>query len=282
MNEYDYLVLLTLSYSHCFQFALTKEEIAQRLPKAPTTIVFSKAKISQSLTKLVRQQLISQEGKYYFLVKKDLLNRQQKAKFVKAKETKIKEFVNLAREIPFIQAIILTGSSAVDNARAKDDLDFMIICRANTLWLTRLVLIILTKLKNKRPYEVENNAWCFNLLLDESDLTIPEKRRSLYEAYEILQMKFVFARADIQSKFFNANSWLKKYLFFYDNFIFKPYKEKQVFSLLNQSLFYLQRKYRQLVFGQEQFDLSPHQAFFNSLEFRKRLFKRVREKIETL
>ena len=35
MNEYDYLVLLTLTYSSCFSFALTEDEVIKRLPKPP-------------------------------------------------------------------------------------------------------------------------------------------------------------------------------------------------------------------------------------------------------
>ena len=279
MNDYDCLVLLTLAYSSCFSFALTAEEVIKRLPQAPNKLIFSKQKIKASLKKLTNQALIQSDGQYYYLDQKDLLSRKRLAAFVTEKEARVTEFVNLAKKIPFIKAIVLTGSTAVDNAQKDDDLDFMIICQRNTLWLTRFLLIILTKLKDKRPNQNNHNAWCFNLLLDESDLTIGENRRSLYEAYEILQMKFVFDRGNYEQLFLNANNWLKKYLFFYVNFMFEEYNGKMSFSLFNQILFWFQRKYRLITFGQENFTLTPTQAFFNHLNFRAKLFMRLRKKL---
>ncbi len=279
MNEYDYLVLLTLTYSSCFSFALTEDEVIKRLPKPPKELLFSSKKIKKSLKKLVNQGLVQSDDQYFYLRNQDLTNRKKRIKFMAEKQLKINEFVKLASKIPFIKAVVLTGSTAVNNAKKNDDLDFMIICQNNTLWLSRFLLIILTKLKHKRPHQGQNNAWCFNILLDENDLVIGEERRSLYEAYEILQMVFVFDRDHYQTKFLNANEWLKKYLFFYDNFKFETYNKTMSFSLLNQIFFWLQQGYRLIAFGQEDFSLSPSQAFFNRLTFRAKLFTKLRRRL---
>lgn len=279
MNEQDRLVFLTLAYSSCFSFALSKKEIFERLAKGQEKIFISSKKIENSLKKLISQSLIQSDGQYFFLKKRDLENRLQRAKFISIKKKEIQNFVNLVKKIPFVKAVVLTGSTAVDNAQKDDDLDFMIICQHNTLWLTRFVLILLTKLKDKRPEKENSNAWCLNLWLDEGDLVISENRRSLYEAYEILQMNFVYDVADLKKQFLNANPWLKDYLFFYDNYKFGRYKVKKSFSLLNKLFFVLQKKYRQLVFGQENFSLSLTQAFFNSISFRDKVFSRLKEKM---
>lgn len=280
MNEQDRLVFLTLAYSSCFSFALSKKEIFERLAKGQEKIFISSKKIENSLKKLISQSLIQSDGQYFFLKKRDLENRLQRAKFISIKKKEIQNFVNLVKKIPFVKAVVLTGSTAVDNAQKDDDLDFMIICQHNTLWLTRFVLILLTKLKDKRPEKENSNAWCLNLWLDEGDLVISEERRSLYEAYEILQMNFVYDVADLKKQFLNANPWLKDYLFFYDNYKFGGYKVKKSFSLLNKLFFVLQKKYRQLVFGQENFSLSLTQAFFNSISFRDKVFSRLKEKMK--
>ena len=280
MNEHDRLVFLTLAYSSCFAFALNKKEITQRLAKGEQKISTSSKKIEESLKKLMSQSLIQSEHDYFFLRKRDLSNRLQRAKFVPQKQKEIQAFVALASKIPFVKAIVLTGSTAVNNAQKEDDLDFMIICQNNRLWLTRLILILLTKFKAKRPEKENSNAWCLNLWLDEGDLVINEERRSLYEAYEILQMNFVYDAGNLQRQFLNANSWLSKYLFFYDDYKFGRYKIKKSFSLLNQLFFILQKKYRQLVFGQENFSLSLTQAFFNSISFRAKVFSKLKEKME--
>lgn len=280
MNEQDRLVFLTLAYSSCFSFALSKKEIFERLAKGQEKIFISSKKIENSLRKLISQSLIQSDGQYFFLKKRDLENRLQRAKFISIKKKEIQNFVDLIKKAPFVKAVVLTGSTAVDNAQKDDDLDFMIICQHNTLWLTRFILILLTKLKDKRPEKENSNAWCLNLWLDENDLVISEERRSLYEAYEILQMNFVYDVADFKKQFLNANPWLKNYLFFYDNYKFGRYRVKKSFSLLNQLFFVLQKKYRQLVFGQENFSLSLTQAFFNSISFRDKVFSRLKEKMK--
>lgn len=279
MNEQDRLVFLTLAYSSCFSFALTKKEIIHRLAKDSQKIKISSKKIEKSLKKLMNKSLIQSDGEYFFLKKRDLKNRLQRAKFVSIKQKEIENFVDLVKKVPFVKAVVLTGSTAVNNAQKDDDLDFMIICQHNTLWLTRFILILLTKLRNKRPEKENSNAWCFNLWLDEGDLIITEQRRSLYEAYEILQMNFVYDAANLKGRFLNANPWLSEYLFFYDKYSFADYKRQESFSFFNWLFFVLQKKYRQLIFGPENFSLSLTQAFFNSISFRAKVFSRLKEKM---
>lgn len=292
MNEIDRLVYLTIAYSNCFSFALNENEIFRRLPttsdlhylfnlinKVPKEIKISKKKIKNSLQKMVQQAIIKTDGEYFFLQKKDLLNRKQKIELDDFKKVEAKLFVKMASKIPFIKAIALTGSAAVGNAAKEDDLDFMLICQNNTLWLTRFLLILLIKFKKKRPKLNEPGGWCINLLLDEGDLILEEKKRGLYEAYEILQMKFVFDRDEYEKYFLNANNWLKKYLFYYDSYKFKKYfLKKESFSLINQFFFFIQKIYRLVIFGRENFSLSSTQAFFNDIKFKEKLLNVLERK----
>ncbi|MBU1033770.1 nucleotidyltransferase domain-containing protein [Patescibacteria group bacterium] len=282
MNQFDHLVLLTLTYSSCFNFALSENEVARRLVKGEKKLFFSRNKIKVSLKKLLEQSLIQSDGQYFYLEANNLLNRKSKAKFVESKKADAKEFVKLAQRVPFVKAIVLTGSTAVGNAGKNDDLDFMIICQNNTLWITRFLLVILTKLKNKRPGIQESSSWCLNLWLDENDLAMGKQRRSLYEAYEILQMKFIFDRGSYEQLFLNANQWLKKHLFFYDNFKFGRYKREMSFSLFNRFMFIIQKLYRQIIFGKENFSLGPTQAFFNEISFKEKLFGRLEKKLDEI
>lgn len=278
LNELDRLVLQTIVYSSCFNFALHIEEIYTRLPFSKK-IIFSKQKINNSLKKLTNKGLIQSSNSYFYLDLKSLQNRQRKAKYISLKKREVEEFTSLVAKIPFIKAAVLTGSTAVDNAGQNDDLDFMIICQHNTLWFCRLLLIILTILKNKRPLSKANNAWCFNLWLDEADLSLEVKRQSIYEAYEILQMKFVYDRGKMQKTFLDANPWLKNYLFFYQQSNFGRYRPQRSYSVFNQLLFIMQKTYRRLVFGQENFNLSLTQAFFNELSFRKKVFAKLEKRM---
>lgn len=284
MNEFDRLVYLTIAYSSYFSFALNKSEILRRLPlssnlkylfngenKSSKKILISQQKINNSLKKLLELALIKTDGEYFYLQKKDLQNREQRAAFYDFKNEEAMVFVKMARNIPFVKAVALTGSAAVGNALKDDDLDFMIICQKNTLWLTRFLLVILTKLKNKRPGSNRSSSWCMNLFLDETDLVLGNNRRSLYEAYEILQMKFLFDRSQYEQLFLNANHWLKKYLAYYGSYRFGEYKASKSFSLINQLFFFIQKIYRLAIFGKENFSLSPTQAFFNDIDFKNKL-----------
>ena len=228
---------------------------------------------------MIEKNLVKKDGEYYYLNDKDLKNRLSKNKWRDLKLEQAQEFVELVKEIPSIKAVVLTGSSAVGNASKSDDLDFMIITEANKLWLSRLLLTILTKFKNKRVFEQNETAWCLNLWLDENDLAMDEKRQSLYEAYEIMQMQWIFDRGKYEQKFLAANKWLKKELFFYDNFKFGRYTKGMSFSLVNCLLLLSQKLYRYLAHGREDFKLTSTQAFFNSIRFKEKLFSRLEKKI---
>ncbi len=296
MNEIDRLVYLTIAYSSCFNFALTAEEIFKRIPinsdlqylfnldkKNFKKIQISEQKINNALKKMIKQSLIQTDGLYFFIKKKDLLNRITKNNHRHLKKQEAKDFVEMAKKIPFIKAIVLTGGAAVGNAAKDDDLDFMIICQKKTLWITRFLLILLIKLKNRRPGSKKPSAWCVNLLMDENNLALDANRRTLYEAYEILQMQFIFDRQNCQQNFLAANQWLKKYLFYYQNFHFISCQDHLLFSnsFLNYLFFYLQKTYRRLIFGPENFTLSSTQAFFNNVHFKEKLRQILEKRVNS-
>lgn len=292
MNEIDHLIFLTIAYSNHFSFALNATEILQRLPtRANLNYLFnqeeidvkkisiSQKKLHDSLKKMVNLSLIETDGEYFYLAKKDLLVRKSRIKFYDFKKSEALEFIKLAKKIPFVKAIALTGSSAVGNALRDDDLDFMVICQKSTLWVSRFLLIALTKFKNKQPGLNKPSSWCINLFLDEGDLILDPSRRSLYEAYEILQMQFLFDRGKYKKLFLNANTWIKKYLFYYSDFKFGQYKQEKSLSLINCLFFFIQKTYRRFIFGKENFALSSTQAFFNDMDFKNKLLMSLRRKL---
>lgn len=285
MTKGEQLVLQTLAYSSCFRFALTVDEVWQRLPFDKQYLA-SQKKINDVLKKLLNQGKIKSRQNFYFLDEDDWRNRVQRQKYVQGKQRELAQLLPLLRRIPTLKAVILTGSTAVDNAKQADDLDFMVICQAGTLWLTRLLVTLLTKFKHKRPLKKDNNAWCFNIYLDERDLTIPRDRRSLYEAYEILQMRYVLDTDQLEQRFLAANSWLKQYLSYYRRLKFS---RSQLFPqahllmmVLNHVLFFTQVFYRRLKFGHELFTLTSTQAFFNETRYRETIFARMEEKMKKI
>lgn len=78
------------------------------------------------------------------------------------------------RWVPSVRFCALANTTALMHARDEADLDFFIIVRKNTLWLTRMLLVAIGRLFGKRPRErfAERDAWCFSFLMDESDLSL--------------------------------------------------------------------------------------------------------------
>jgi len=189
----------TIAYGSYFNFPLSAEEVHFWLI-SPHPV--SKSAIKKYLPVLKPEEI---------LLRKTLLkNTRQKEKIT------IK-FIKYARFIPSIRLIAHTGSVAVNNSKKDDDLDLLIITSPHTLWLTRVLLLLLLSLKFKRRHPGDNasqtkNTFCPNLWLDTLSLSVPKNRRNIYTAHEVLQVRPLFDRGRTHAKFILANSWTKHYL----------------------------------------------------------------------
>lgn len=306
-QELEEAILLTLRYSAHFHFALEKSEIWQRLPSSsnleqlfaqknkailpkmqPTREEFQK-----SLKHLLETKKIQQQGKFFFLKEADLLSRQARAKIFPEKLAAIRGFVKYIEKFSDIQAVAVTGSVAVKNAAAEDDLDFLVVCKKDRLWLTRFLLLAYSALRGKRPHLDstkksihDSNAWCFNLWLEEESLSMPTTKRSLYEAYEIQQLFWCYDRANIAQRFLKDNIWTKEFLFELpvQRIFLKKNSPKQastkksgiIFYFFNEFFYYLQVFYRKIFHAKEVFLMKKQQAFFSADSFRKYLYQRLK------
>ncbi|MFA7301515.1 MAG: hypothetical protein WC069_04350 [Candidatus Shapirobacteria bacterium] len=115
-----------------------------------------------------------------------------------------------------IRLIGITGSTAAENALCYEDIDLFIICKKNTLWLTRLKLRLYVKIWNiphRRYGQVENpNDFCFNLWLDESSLELPRLKQNQKNAVDLILMKVLVDKDNIYKKFILKNKWAKNYV----------------------------------------------------------------------
>lgn len=119
------------------------------------------------------------------------------------------------RIIPTIECIGVTGALAMNNADKKDDIDFLIISKPGTLWLTRfLVTVILDCFSlRRRPGDRQySDKICLNMFMTTDALAVPPKERDLFTAHEVLQMKPLWDQRGTYQAFLNANRWAKKFL----------------------------------------------------------------------
>jgi hypothetical protein len=107
----------------------------------------------------------------------------------------------------------ITGSLAMHNSDPKSDIDLMIITQKNTLWISRLIiLIILIILKipmRRARNREEKDKLCLNLWLDETALVWPTSERNIFTAHEITQVIPVVNKHQTHERFIESNSWIK-------------------------------------------------------------------------
>ncbi len=126
-----------------------------------------------------------------------------------------RDIAGILKIVPTIFLVGVTGGVAVNNASAHDDIDLFFITARGTVWITRLLVTLLTALFSKRrtPGATQvTNAICLNMFIAEDSLKIPEHEQDLFSAHEVLQMEPLWSRRDTYRRFLQANSWTKYYL----------------------------------------------------------------------
>ncbi len=309
-SRLDHAVFFTLAYSDYFNFPLIETELTSRLPRVWDWPFFIGQKITSrelkikkqrkaiesSLQKLLQAKKIEklrvEDLDYYFLKGREAIVglRIARKKIAQKREGAIKDFLNLVSFFPSIRAVVLTGSSAMDNAKLNEDLDFCIITRRNTLWVSRFFLIFAAKLLGKRPQidaqsKIDSKqAWCFNLWLDESHLTVIDRNFSIYQAYETKQMRWLRDKENLRAVFLFSNKQLAELVELDLNKRFEK-KSKNILVdyflwPINLFFYFFQNTYRYLFFGKEDYYLSPYQAHFNETGRQRAIFLAIKKKMK--
>lgn len=115
------------------------------------------------------------------------------------------------KKVPTVEAVFLTGSVAVWNARPGADIDLLVVTLPNTLWLTRAAVVGLLKVTGQyRSTESVADRICTNIFLDTRNLKVSEK--NLYTAHEVLQAECLFDRQAVEWRWIQENIWAADFL----------------------------------------------------------------------
>lgn len=218
-DSLEVAILATIAYTDQFEFPLTEEEIFARLLAFDRdSELISQKQLNQTLKKMVKGDLLRQERKYYSLSSSDNLSfsRLEKETVSQKKWLKVVPLKQIIKYIPWIEGVFVTGSLAVNSAQQNDDIDILVITKKRRLWLSRLVLLVVSSLLGKRRawnadvkgLAAVQNSWCFNLWLDADHLRTLKNQQNVYIAYEILQAKNILSRNKIEQKWLKANRWV--------------------------------------------------------------------------
>lgn len=205
-------ILKTLIYSDIFDYPLTKEEIWKFLIAANV----DRSSFEKTLTEFPLVKWEHEKGFYFLSGRGEIAKKRIKRK--KESQEKIKIAKKIIEKLSFVPTVLLIGISgglALENAEEKDDIDLFVITRTNTLWITRLLLVLLLILMGqyRGRGKKESQKICLNMLISEKALMFEKDRQDLYTAHEIVQLKPIFNRNNTYKKFLNANRrWVSKFL----------------------------------------------------------------------
>ncbi len=203
-------ILQTLRYASLFQAGIS---IARCYKFLQTSIFIPKHEFYTQLYELVKKGVIVKKGKYVSVEKEYLEYAQEREKNAYQKEAYISSIRFLFSWIPWIFAVGITGSVAALNAQDEDDIDLIILCQKERLWICRAVLapllFVLGVLRTSSSVTLKNKL-CLNLWIDEARYSLLEK--NIYIAYEISQIRWVFTRGQEHLCFLKKNAWIGEYL----------------------------------------------------------------------
>lgn len=207
-------ILATLRYHQIFNYPLKKTEIERLLISGKKV---SSKELEQGLKSLIKKKKIYFYSPFYFLPQKQKSISLRKVK----KANNQKKWIIASKVIVFIKFIswvkmvAVTGALAMDNAEENDDIDLLIVTSAKRLWSTRLLVVIILELlgKRRRPNSKSiENKFCLNMFLTEKSLALPAKKRNLFTAHEIVQLKPVYDKENTYLSFRRENVWVEEYL----------------------------------------------------------------------
>ena len=280
-------ILRTLVYADIFDYPLTASEIHQRL-------IGHSGSLNSIKKSLKNNNKVDYKNSFYFLKgRQEIVAKRRKRQIIsRGKLNYAKRVGKWLKIFPTIQAVLITGTISVANATARDDIDILIITKANSLWTTRLLvntILDILSLRRRPNTQQLDNKLCLNIWIDISTLSVKKSQRNLYSAHEVIQTKPLWDRNNTHSKFLAANSWVKDYL---------PNASKELSlteglaesqrvtaklegaSLLENLTYQLQLKYMKSKKTREK--ITQHSAFFHPRNLAPTIMQKYRQRLKKL
>ncbi len=210
MNEAQSAILeLLQNYAQC-EYPLSIEQIHRMLP-----VKVTETDLVEHIQKISSLRLVSMhETQPWYTVKGHEITfrrRGERGETSRKKRSILERFLQFLCVCPWVRTVVLTGSLALDNAKASDDIDLMIITAPKTMFLCRLyafLLAIILGLARSRLSETQRDVICVNIWIDGSDLVVPASKMSLYGAREIVNAQVIVDANNIFDTFIDQNRWI--------------------------------------------------------------------------
>lgn len=199
-------VLHVLAYYDLFEYAPTLNEIYISLRVQSTIDV-----LELELAKLVRKKIVQTDGKRYAMNMKTIRLCKSKRRYSQKLKHSFQSLYHVFTYLPCIQFIGISGSLSMLDADLNDDIDLFVVTSSNTLWLSRFYILLITRMMSVMGNPIANQL-CWNLFMEEQDVTLPKSKQNEYTAHELLQLKTVYDRSCISQILIDKNRWILKIL----------------------------------------------------------------------
>jgi anaerobic magnesium-protoporphyrin IX monomethyl ester cyclase len=197
-------ILSTIVYRDLFDYPVTLPEIHRYLHGECRDVEEIQA-VLQDDKKFAKS--VCSDGEYYALA-----NREHLFSLRRARRESSGKFWSLATRytswlasLPFVEAVAVTGSLAVDNAGEDADVDIMLITEPGRMWTVR-AMAKLVQLADRRLFD---NQLCANYLVSTAGLELSEP--GLYIAQELAQSVPTYGHS-VYDQFRASNPWTAEFL----------------------------------------------------------------------
>jgi hypothetical protein len=180
----------TLAYADVFDYALTRQEVLQWFLFYPARAVTIPKHTGFSVTD---RKVLRQRGKWNIAARAG-------------------RWLSL---IPSIQMVGVTGGLAMNNAAAADDIDLFFVVAGGTLWVSRMLAIIVMDILSLRRHPTDTSfadKVCLNMFMTAGATALPPHDRDCFTAHEVLQMVPLWEQNGAYQRFLRSNRWAEAYL----------------------------------------------------------------------
>jgi hypothetical protein len=200
-GELERAVYESIAYSDVFDFPVTLAEI-QRSLRIEATL----EQVQAALSGEALRRLLFCEAPYYGLTGRQhtIEVRGRRRRHSQGLMREARRYGGLIARLPCVRMVAVTGSLAVENADAGEDIDYLIITAPGRVWTARTQTMIVVRLAS-----LQGITLCPNYLLSEDALALSV--HDLYTARELVQMR-PLAGLGVHRRLIEANAWLQDFL----------------------------------------------------------------------
>ena len=224
MTDLKNAVLATLAYYDVFDFPLTLLEIHRYLinPARVDKNIEGVGDVRLGDIDLTLKELITsgraiERNGYYFLSQERTATYETRIDREKVAAQKWKKLLRIGywfQVIPFLRAVLVSGSMAMLNTDEESDFDVLVIVKNKRMYTCRIMLSSVASLfraRRKRFDKVAPDKFCFNHYISDAQLKISNE--SLYNAQTYVNLRPAYVRGNVFEELYRENPWLNRYIY---------------------------------------------------------------------